>query len=141
MPDFQLLLRHNLVLAAAGLARLQIEHPHVVDLTTDQVIPAPAQGALAVQACTGSEAAMLISALDDARTRRCVLAERTILRRINAGCHTPVGALAQATDEGVTLRARLFTDDFARFAEGSETGGDPTAVGVALADRLLEALR
>lgn len=136
--------RENLdavALAAAGLARLQIEHPHVVDLPTDQVIPAPAQGALAVQARTDSEAARLIASLDDSQTRRCVLAERMILRRISAGCHTPVGALARATGEIVTLRARLFTDDFARFAEGSETGSDPAAVGVALADRLLEGLQ
>lgn len=136
--------RENLdavVLAAAGLRRLRIEHPHVVDLPTDQVLPAPAQGALAVQARVDSEAAKLTAAMDDAHTRRCVLAERTILRRISAGCRTPVGALAQVMGDGVTLRARLFTDDYARFAEGTETGSDPVAVGVALADRLLEGLQ
>ncbi len=136
--------RENLdavVLAAAGLKRLGIEYPHVVDLPIDQILPAPAQGALAVQARVDSEAARLTAVLDDPQTRRCVLAERTILRRIGAGCRTPVGALAQTTDDDVTLRARLFTDDYARFAEGTEIGRDPVAVGVALADRLLEELQ
>jgi hydroxymethylbilane synthase len=136
--------RENLVavmLAAAGLDRLGIEYPHRIDLPPEQFLPAPAQGSLAVQARDGDEAADVASVLDDANTRRGVMAERCFLRRINAGCHTPVGALGRVDGDGVRLRARLFSDDYKRAVEGDESGGDPETVGYALADRLLAELR
>ena len=105
------------------------------------MVPAPAQGALAVQTREGSEAVEYLAVLDHAPTRRAVTAERSFLRRINAGCHTPVGALATIAEERVSLHARLFSDDYAKVAEGRESGTDPTAVGHALADRLLSELK
>lgn len=132
---------HGVVLAAAGLARLGIEHPHRVELTPEQFVPAPAQGALAVQTRRDDPAFDVCAVLNDDATRRAVVAERMILRRINAGCHTPVGALAHVNGDEVTLHARLFTDDYARMAERTETGTDPAALGVALADRLVGELR
>jgi len=136
--------RENLdgvVLAAAGIRRLGIEHPRVIELRAEQFLPAPAQGALAVQARADSEAAEVSKVLDDPNTRRCVTAERAVLARINAGCHTPVGALARVDGERVSLHARLFTDDYAHVAEGVEVGTEPQAVGVALADRLMAELK
>jgi hydroxymethylbilane synthase len=131
----------GVVLAAAGVARLGIEYPHIIELPTDVMVPAPAQGALAVQARRESPAAKLLGVLEHAPTRRAVTAERSFLRRINAGCHTPVGALALVDQDRVALHARLFSDDYARVVEDTQSGNDPQAVGCALADRLLSELR
>lgn len=136
--------RENLdgvVLAAAGLKRLGITHPYLIELPTDRFLPAPAQGALAVQVRAGSAAAELAVVLDDPDTRRCVTAERSVLKRINAGCHTPIGALATTAGDQVALHVRLFSDDYEQVVEGRESGIEPVAVGVLLADRLLRELK
>ncbi len=136
--------RENLdgvVLAAAGLKRLGIEYPRVIELPTDRFVPAPAQGALAVQTRKETEAAELAAVLDHPPTRKAVTAERAFLRAINAGCHTPVGALGSVDGETVTLHALLFTDDYARDVDGTETGSDPVAVGETLAERLMRELQ
>jgi hydroxymethylbilane synthase len=128
-------------LAAAGLKRLGVQYPRMISLPTDRFVPAPAQGALAIQTRTEGPAQEIIAVLDDTTTHSAVIAERMILRRINAGCHTPVGALATITAGRITLHAKLFTDDYSRKAEGIEQGSDPVAIGVALADRLLAELK
>jgi hydroxymethylbilane synthase len=131
----------GVVLAAAGLKRLGIEYPHVIELPTDQFVPAPAQGALAVQTRLDGQARGIVTVLDDRTTRRAVEAERSFLKRINAGCHTPVGALGACRGETVTLHARLFSDDYSQCVEGTESGQEPQAVGTALADRLMGELK
>ncbi len=130
----------GVILAAAGLNRLGIDHPHRIDLPLERFLPAPAQGALAVQARAGSEVAGLVAAIDDPTTRRTVTAERALLREINAGCHAPVGALATLRADLVALRGRLFSDDQTRDVQGTEEGPDPDDVGVRLARRLLAEL-
>ena len=136
--------RENLtgvVLAAAGLKRLGIEHPHRIDLPTDRFVPAPAQGALAIQTRADDEARSVCAVLDDPATRKGVIAERMILQRINAGCHTPVGALASVNGDRITLHAKLFSDDYSAMAEGSLDGTDPITIGTELADRLIADLK
>ena len=130
----------GVILAAAGLRRLGIDHPHQIPLPLDRFLPAPAQGSLAVQVRLASDAEGLVAVLDDTSTRTCVVAERSFLREINAGCHTPVGALATLEPEGVRLEGCLFSEDDSREAWGSETGSQPEAAGVALARRLLTEL-
>ena len=126
----------GVVLAAAGLARLSIVYPNTIVLPTDRFVPAPAQGALAIQACENSEAASITVALDDPDTRRAVQAERSFLAQIGAGCQTPVGALAVVEDGAVRLRGQLWDDAGKRMVEGVEVGSDPVDVGVRLAERL-----
>jgi len=130
----------GVVLAAAGLKRLGIRPPYKIDLPTDRFMPAPAQGAVAVQTREGDEAERLVAVLDDALARRAVTAERAFLRAINAGCHVPVAALASMAGGTVTLHGQLFDDDGLRMAEGVEQGEDADAVGVRLAKRLLAEL-
>ena len=129
------------VLAAAGVKRLGLKPPHVVDLPTDRFVPAPAQGALAIQTREGDVAADLVAALEDESSRRTVTAERAFLRGINAGCHVPVGALATVEGKSVSLHGQLFSEDGQRLAEGIEVGDDPQAVGLSLAERLLMKLK
>lgn len=135
--------RENLdgvVVAAAGLQRLGINHEPRIDLPTDRFVPAPAQGALAVQARHADEAAEIVKPLNDAPSRSAVEAERSFLRGINAGCHTPAAALATVEGATISLHAQLFSDDGARRVEGVEVGEDAEAVGLAIAKRLLSEL-
>ena len=111
-----------IVLAAAGVTRLGIEHPRMFPLDVKMMLPAPAQGALAVQTRSNDPAAEIVAVLDHAETRRQVTAERSFLAAINAGCHTPVGALASLDGDQITLHGRLYSDDWSQCAEAEETG-------------------
>ncbi|UCE59270.1 MAG: hydroxymethylbilane synthase [Phycisphaerales bacterium] len=131
--------RENLdgvVLAAAGLTRLGIEHPYVTDLPTDRFVPSPAQGALAIQTRANTEAAEVVAAINHEESRRRVEAERSFLATIEAGCHVPVGALAEVDGPNVSLHAQLFSEDGVHLVEGVETGPDPVEIGRKLAERL-----
>jgi hydroxymethylbilane synthase len=86
------------VLAYAGLRRLGRADEVTEILDPIQVLPAPAQGALAVECRTSDEAAReLLAELDHADTRAAVAAERALLAALEAGCSAPVGALAEIT--------------------------------------------
>lgn len=93
-----------LVLAAAGLSRLgRLGEAHEL-LSLDVMLPAPGQGALAVQAIEGSEAAGLAAAIDDPRTSRAVNAERALLRRLGGGCLSALGAYALVDQDDLVLQ-------------------------------------
>jgi len=128
-------------LAAAGLKRLGLRPPHRIELPIDWFMPAPAQGALAVQVREGDAIAALLAVIEHRPSRSAVEAERAFLRNLHAGCHTPVGALAMVFDGTISLRGQLFSDDGSRMVEGGDSGDDPRTVGVRLADRLAQKLR
>ncbi len=130
----------GVVLAAAGLNRLGINVAHRIDLPTDRFVPAPAQGALAIQTRVGDPTQRTVQSLDHALTRRVVEAERAFLKGISAGCHVPVGALAEPDGDGVSLHGQLFSDDGTRMVEGVVSGLSPDGVGAELAGRLLREL-
>ncbi|GAA5077216.1 hydroxymethylbilane synthase [Streptomyces similanensis] len=85
------------VLAAAGLNRLGRGDEVTDFLSVDTVLPAPGQGALAIE-CTAADADLVaaLAQLDDPYTRAAVMAERSLLAALEAGCSAPVGALADA---------------------------------------------
>jgi hydroxymethylbilane synthase len=86
----------GVVLATAGLSRLGLLSPAVNPFPADTLVPAPAQGALAVECRTGDHAvAAVLARIDHAPTRAAVDAERTVLRELDAGCTAPVGAYAE----------------------------------------------
>ncbi|HEX2704583.1 MAG TPA: hydroxymethylbilane synthase, partial [Candidatus Lustribacter sp.] len=101
----------GVVLARAGLARLGRLGRVTETLDPIQMLPAPGQGALAVE-CRASSTALLslLAGLDDPSTRACVTAERALLGALEAGCTAPVGALAEVVegDEGLELSLRAF---------------------------------
>ena len=131
----------GVVLAAAGLNRLGIEPAHVLILPPERFVPAPAQGALAVQTRVEGEASEFVSVLEHTPTRRAVEAERSVLAGVNAGCQTPVGAWATIDGPMIELRGQLFSDDGIHLAEAIERGEDPHTVGHTLAKRLLAELQ
>lgn len=133
------------VLARAGLARLGrlAEVTEVIDPI--QMLPAPGQGALAVE-CRSDRADVIaaVAPLDDPDTRVCVSAERALLRTLEAGCTAPVGALAEVVegDDGLELSLRAFagSDDGTLELRRSLVGPytEPEALGAGLAQILLE---
>jgi hydroxymethylbilane synthase len=96
------------VLAAAGLNRVGRSDAIVEYLTLDQLIPAPAQGALAVE-CRSDDLDLLreLSTLNDPLTQLCTAAERAVLVGIGATCATAIGALASLSNGALTLTAEL----------------------------------
>ena len=133
------------VLARAGLARLGRLAEVTEALDPLQVLPAPAQGALAVECRADDERTLqLLAALDDPGTRAAVLAERTTLAALEAGCSAPVAAYAE-TAEGedgpeLYLRASVTAIDGSDGVRGSLTGpvGDAERLGRELAADLLD---
>jgi hydroxymethylbilane synthase len=97
------------VLAEAGLARLGLSDRISHRFTIDEMVPAPGQGALAVEAEAGSEAAEMASTLDDPALRTLVTAERELLEQTSAGCRSALGALASST--GHRFQMDLFVAD------------------------------
>lgn len=136
------------VLAHAGLARLDRLDAVTEVLGTDQMLPAPGQGALAVECrAVESDAALLdaLRDLDDDATRVAVTAERSLLAALEAGCSAPVGAHATVSGdvgaEVVHLTGAVVSDDGRVQVRKSVTGpaGDAEQVGRSLAADLLAA--
>jgi len=110
----------GVVLAGAGLARLRIDPPHAIPLPTDSFLPAPAQGALAVQARGDDGVVKVLATLEHAPSRACAETERALLAAIGPGCHTPVAALARMDGTRLELQGQLFGDETgARCVEAS----------------------
>ncbi|MFD9332723.1 hydroxymethylbilane synthase [Streptomyces sp. NPDC060065] len=127
------------VLAAAGLSRLgRIEE--VTDfLSVDTVLPAPGQGALAIE-CAADNADLIaaLGELDDPLTRAAVTAERSLLAALEAGCSAPVGALADLLADGqivkeMRLRGVVGTTDGSTLVQLSTTGPVPETYDQAMA--------
>jgi hydroxymethylbilane synthase len=133
------------VVAAAGLARLGWLDRVSEMLDPLLMMPAPGQGALAVEvSVTNAELASEITgALDDPGTRAAVTAERALLARLEAGCSAPVGALGEVAegDDGdeLWLRGVVAAEDGSSVVRLSLTGrpADATTVGTTLAENLL----
>jgi hydroxymethylbilane synthase len=134
------------VLARAGVARLGRLDEVTEVLDPLQMLPAPGQGALAVE-CRTEDAGLVAevrAALDDGRTRAAVTAERAVLAALEAGCSAPVGAMAEVAegDDGDELwvRAVALSHDGAVAVRRSATGSplDAAGVGHRLAEEMLE---
>jgi hydroxymethylbilane synthase len=128
-----------LILAAAGLDRLGIDVPDHARLPLDLMLPAPAQGALALQVRSDDgELRTDLADVDHASTRAAVEAERALLRRIGGGCLAPLGALGELT--GGILRLRAAYEDRTgayRRAEASGAAHEADAVVADVAERIL----
>jgi hydroxymethylbilane synthase len=127
------------VLAAAGLNRIGRIGEVTDFLAVDTVLPAPGQGALAVE-CSASNAdlAAALGELDDSFTRVAVTAERSLLAALEAGCSAPVGALADLLADGqianeMRLRGVVGTTDGSELVQLSTTGPVPETEDQALA--------
>jgi hydroxymethylbilane synthase len=134
-----------LVLAMAGLSRLGLLHYPVTPLSPSLLMPAPAQGVLAVE-CRSADpvTAAKLSALDHSPSRAAAIAERGFLAALGAGCSSPVGALAEVAAEAagrpeVRLSGVIAAPDGSAVVRAQLTGavGDGEALGRRLAQALL----
>lgn len=134
------------LLAAAGLERLG-RHDVGVEIPTNVLLPAPAQGAVGVEIrADDAHARQLLHAIDHAETHACVLAERGLLAALKADCHSPVAALASIEAAILTIEAELLSEDGAEHVHGTIEGapldhGLPAALAADLLARAPDAVR
>ena len=126
-----------IILAGAGLIRLGLEK-HITEwIPAEIMLPAPGQGALAVQCRAGDHATLeLLAALDDASTRKAVTAERALLAGLGGGCSVPVAALARAAG-AVSLMGLVASPDGTHTIRVQGQRDDPEELGRMLAEEAL----
>ncbi len=118
-----------LVLAAAGLLRLGVVPEHVAPMSLAEMVPAPGQGCLAVQArADDAETREAVAALDHAPSRDALTAERTLMRALGGGCALPLGAFAERTAAGMRMVAIVLTPDGGRRARAEVAAATPEEV-------------
>lgn len=133
----------GLLLAAVGLQRLGIEVPREALLPFDAMLPAPAQGALAIQVrADDHDLRERLRAVDHRPTRLAVETERALLSAVGGGCLAPLGALGEVRDGQLRLRAAYECDDGALLkVDRCGTPDDPAAlVATAAAELRRDAL-
>ncbi len=129
-----------IVLAAAGVLRLGFANRITEFLPFDVMLPAPGQGALAVQARADDAATLaLIAPLDHAPTRAATTAERAFLRALGGGCQVPVAAYGEVYGNTLHLRGLVASEDGTRVVRGQVRGAVEQAE--ALGEELARMLR
>ncbi len=128
-----------IMLAAAGLKRLSLEHEIAELVSPERICPAPGQGALALQTRHTGEALAVCRQLNHPATNAAVLCERTVLSSLGGGCQLPIGAHAQVSGQELRLIAGVFAPDGSRTIRHQAVGAlaDAEELGRAVADHLL----
>jgi hydroxymethylbilane synthase len=128
----------GLVLAAAGLIRLGLEHAITELLPPEVMLPAPGQGALALETLVGHWVEMLLAPLHDPLTASAVAAERAFLAHLGGGCMVPIAALGQCQDGVLRLQGLVSTADGRRRLHQEIQGvmSDAVHLGQSLAEQL-----
>jgi hydroxymethylbilane synthase len=131
-----------IILAAAGLARLQLSQHVTQLLAPEDFPPAVSQGIIGLCARAGDSATLKwLLPLDDREARLAASAERALLRRIEGGCQVPLGALATVTDRLLRLEATVCsldgTESIAAAGAAPASVEEATALGQRVADELL----
>ena len=129
-----------IVLACAGLQRLGFGERIRARLDAPAWLPAPAQGAIAVECRSDDpQTQALCAALDDAETRSCVAAERAMNRALHGSCHVPVAALARREGSQLLLQGLVgaVADGRSVRAEAGGAAEAPDALGLRVAEALL----
>jgi len=129
-----------IVLARAGLERLGLSEKISIIFDPAKFIPAPAQGALAVEIrADDNETKEFVSKLDDKDARITTTAERQVFSALGCGCHAPAGVFAQISGDTITISACFADPDGSNFRESSLSG--PATDFTKLARQLAEKLR
>jgi hydroxymethylbilane synthase len=101
----------GLILAAAGLIRLGLQHTITELLPPDMMLPAPGQGALAVETLAGHWIDALLAPVHDPLTATAVMAERAFLAHLGGGCMVPIAAFAQCEAQTLYLQGLVSSPD------------------------------
>jgi hydroxymethylbilane synthase len=126
------------VLASAGLARLGIRPQHAAALGLDLMVPAPGQGALALQARKDDLPTLTaLAQLDDAASRAALEAERSLMWRIGGGCALPLGALATVNGSRIEMLAAVISPDGSRLARVEVVSDTPEGAAASATKALI----
>ena len=126
------------VLAAAGLARLGVEPAHAASLSFDVMVPAPGQGALAIQVREddlGTQTA--VATIDDPPSRLALEAERSLMWRLGGGCSLPLGAIATVEGSRVELLAVVASPDGSELVRAEVVSDSPEGAAAAATKELI----
>lgn len=130
-----------IILAGAGLTRLGLDN-HVTEwLSLDAILPAPGQGALAVQCrVDDKETLALLSKFEDEATRKAVTAERAFLQGLGGGCSVPVAAFAETSKQSsvISLTGLVISEDGKKVVKVYGEGSDALQLGNELAQRAIQ---
>jgi hydroxymethylbilane synthase len=129
-----------IVLAAAGLKRLEHASRISAALPVDACVPAPGQGIIAVEIRHGDRRVQeLVAQIDDRTSAAALVTERAVVRRLGGGCQMPIGAFAEIHERSIRARGIVISLDGADAAHGEAEGSldAPEDVGVRLAEALL----
>ena len=133
-----------IVLARAGIVRLGLEREITHAISLEEMLPAPGQGALAVECrAEDSELLAMLSKIHDPSTAAETTAERAFLRELGAGCNTPVAALATVESSGssreIVFRGRCLSPRGTDLVEvsGSAPAGEAEALGITMAHQAM----
>jgi hydroxymethylbilane synthase len=129
-----------IVLAAAGLIRLDLSERIAATLDPSESLPAVGQGALGIECLAAREDLLdLMAPLNHAETAACVNAERAMSRRLSGSCQTPLGAYGEIENGRLQLRGFVADLEGKRFLQATLSGSpaDAEKIGVALAEELL----
>ncbi len=130
-----------IVLACAGLQRLGLASHISETFSPQQMLPAAAQGVIGIECRDdASDLKKLLVQLDHAATNTTTTAERTVAMRLQADCQSPVATYGQIADTTLSLQAMVASSDGRQIIRQQVSGtvDDPTALGIGLADKLLE---
>ncbi len=126
-----------IILAGAGLTRLGLHEVVTEWLSLDVMLPAPGQGALAVQCIASDQTTLsLLAALDDVSTRKAVTAERAFLSGLGGGCSVPVAAFA-TSDQTITLTGLVASLDGRQMIKVSGQENNAIQLGKELAQKAI----
>ncbi len=129
----------GVILAAAGLKRLGYGDRITETLPVKLSLPAIGQGALGIETREGDAAIdAIVAHLDHPATHRTVAAERAFLRRLEGGCQVPIAAHGTINGGRVRLEGMVASVDGTRLIRSALVGDDPDALGVRLAEELLD---
>ncbi len=127
-----------ILLAMAGLTRLGLLAEVTEPLAPELLLPAPGQGAIAIECRQDDPAtAAAVAPLHHATSHAAITAERSFLAALGGGCNVPLGAFAEGDGAGQRLRAFVAREDGSRILRGERRGADPEALGRGLAEELL----
>ena len=127
-----------IILACAGLKRLGFDDRIGAAIDEDFLLPAGGQGAVGIEYReTDSRVAELLAPLAHEETSRRVIAERTVVRRLDGGCDVPIASFAVAEGDSLWLRARVGSLDGKTVIVSEARGSEPEALGIEVADALI----
>lgn len=131
-----------IILAKAGIDRLNLDAPYLYPIDKEIMLPAPGQGAIGIE-CRENDLDLLImfSELEDRMTRVCVDAERGFLRGLEGGCQVPIAGFAEMlNDETIHLKGLVAEINGSKCIMGNKEGDASNAekIGLSLADELLK---